>query len=124
MSVERISIEVFVTVIESASNLLTLEDWSELEQLNHDLPENDQKIIVILEDWLKLESRRQILQDYEQQLTPRLGAINIEPLQKGIGNTKSPTPSNQPNESSKELIDNTIKKNSPLSNSPKSNQKP
>ena len=42
----------------------------------------------------------------------------------GPGGATSPTPANQPSESSKELIQNAIKENSPLSDGKKSQPKP
>ncbi|MBD2164439.1 hypothetical protein H6G04_08475 [Calothrix membranacea FACHB-236] len=120
MSVYQTSIIAFIKILESQTNLIPLQDWTELQQLSSNLPENDnEEISEILETWLKLESRSQLLEAYKQNLqsitatSPVDLGVNI-----GIGNSKSQTPPDKPSPSSKELLDNAIKHNSPLSNRP------
>ncbi|MEH1836325.1 MAG: hypothetical protein V7L29_30800 [Nostoc sp.] len=124
MSVYKNSILAFIQVLDSQSKLIPTQDWNELQQLPSQLPDDDEEISEIIENWLKPESRSQLLEAYKQNLQSLSAASPID-LDKnlGIANSKSQTPVNQPSESSKELLENTIKKNSPLSDNTKSNQK-
>ncbi|MEC4812764.1 MAG: hypothetical protein SAK29_05755 [Scytonema sp. PMC 1069.18] len=122
MSLYRNSIQAFIQILESQPNLISLQDWGELQQLSHNLSENDDaEISERLENWLRTESRSQFLAAYKQNLqaitaeSPIDVSVNI-----GIGGAKSQTPANQPSPSSKELLDNAIKNNSPLSDQQKS----
>jgi len=125
MSIYQASIRAFVQVIESQPNLLTIQDWVELEQINSKLPENDnEEICELIENWLKIESRDQLLQAYSQQLKLLISKADNEDINMGIGNTTSPIPPDQPSESAKELLENNLKNNSPLSDSQKPNPKP
>lgn len=125
MSVYESSIQAFVDVIESESNLISNQDWIELNQLTSNLPEDVEEIAEEIENWMQKESRRQILEAYEERLKALISSSSID-LDKdlGLGNIKSPTPPNQPSPSSRELLDNAIKKNSSSSDSPPSKQKP
>jgi len=119
MSVYKTSIKAFVDIIESKSDLFSTQDWGELNQLASDVPNDDEEIVGEIENWLQPESRNQILQAYEE----RLEALNSSSDFNfngtlGPGNITSPTPPSQPSESSKEMLENAIKKNSPLLNSP------
>lgn len=125
MSIYRNSIEAFIQVLDSQSKLIPTQDWNELQQLSSQLPEDNEEIVEILENWLQSESRNQVLEAYKQNLesiTDKL-PINVS-TNIGIANSKSQTPANQPSESSKELVDNAIKNNSPLSNDKKPQPKP
>ncbi|MEH2366644.1 hypothetical protein [Nostoc sp.] len=125
MSISRNSIEAFIQVLDSQSNLIPTQDWNELQQLSSQLPEDNEEIVEILENWLQSESRNQVLEAYKQNLesiTDKL-PINVS-TNIGIANSKSQTPANQPSESSKELVDNAIKNNSPLSDDKKPQPKP
>lgn len=119
MSVCKNSIKAFVDVIESKSDLFSTQDWGELNQLASNVTNDDEEIAGEIENWLESESRSQILQAYEERLeAPDFSSIiNLNP-RLGPGNTKSPTPPNKPSESSKEMLENAIKKKSPLLNSP------
>jgi hypothetical protein len=112
MSVNKKAALVFKSILENHSDLLTNENWQELQQLSQELPDDDEEVTEKIETWLK--SHPSILQVYKQNLN------NMDPSLIGVymgpGGTKSPTPPNQPSESSKELIQNAIKKNSPLPN--------
>lgn len=126
MSVYQNSILAFIQVLESQTNLITNQDWTELQQLPNKLPENDiEEISEILENWLQSESRNQLLATYKQNLklltatSPVDAGINI-----GIGNSKSQTPPDKASPSSKELLDNAIKNNSPLSDKQQTQQQP
>ncbi|MBD2208951.1 hypothetical protein H6G27_03565 [Nostoc linckia FACHB-104] len=121
MSVYQISIIAFIKMLESQTTLIPLQDWTELQQLSSNLdPENDnEEISEILETWLKLESRSQLLATYKQNLKSLTATSPVDPgINIGIGNSKSPTERDKPSPSSKELLDNAIKHNSPLSNRP------
>ncbi|OYD93812.1 hypothetical protein CDG76_17730 [Nostoc sp. 'Peltigera membranacea cyanobiont' 210A] len=125
MSIYRNSIEAFIQVLDSQSKLIPTQDWNELQQLSSQLPEDNEEIVEILENWLQSESRNQVLEAYKQNLesiTDKL-PINVS-TNIGIANSKSQTPVNQPSESSKELVDNAIKNNSPLSDDKKPQPKP
>ncbi|MEH2230733.1 MAG: hypothetical protein V7K71_13975 [Nostoc sp.] len=125
MSISRNSIEAFIQVLDSQSKLIPTQDWNELQQLSSQLPEDNEEIVEILENWLQSKSRNQVLEAYKQNLesiTDKL-PINVS-ANIGIANSKSQTPANQPSESSKELVDNAIKNNSPLSDDKKPQPKP
>jgi phosphoenolpyruvate carboxylase len=125
MPIYRNSIEAFIQVLDSQSNLIPTQDWNELQQLSSQLPEDNEEIVEILENWLQSESRNQVLEAYKQNLesiTDKL-PINVS-ANIGIANSKSQTTANQPSESSKELVDNAIKNNSPLSDDKKPQPKP
>ncbi|MDJ0898017.1 MAG: hypothetical protein QNJ55_04340 [Xenococcus sp. MO_188.B8] len=125
MSIYQNSIQAFIQVIESESNLISHQDWVDLNQLVSDLSEDAEEISKIIEDWLELNSRNQILQAYERQPEVIISSSSIDSDKNlGPGNTKSPTKPNQPSQSDKELLDNAIKKNSPLFNSPPPKQQP
>ncbi|MFN6525538.1 hypothetical protein [Nostoc sp. ChiSLP03a] len=124
MSVYQNSIQAFIQVLDSQSNLIPIQDWYELQQLPNQLPEDDEEISEILEKWLQSESRNQLLEAYKQNLKSLTAASPIDvDINIGIANSKSQTPVNQPSESSKELIDNAIKNNSPLSENTKPDKK-
>ncbi|MEH1912125.1 hypothetical protein [Nostoc sp.] len=116
MSVYKNSIKAFIQVLDSQSNLIPTQDWNELQQLPSHLAEDDEEISEILENWLKPESRSQLLETYKQhlKLLSATSPIDLD-INIGIANSKSQTPVNQPSESSKELTENAIKRNSPLS---------
>ncbi|MEH2333967.1 hypothetical protein [Nostoc sp.] len=124
MSVYKNSVLAFIQVLDSQSKLIPTQDWNELQQLSNQLPEDNEEISEIIENWLQPESRSQLLEAYKQYLkslavaSPIDGDRNI-----GIANSKSQTPVNQPSESSKELVDNAIKNNSPLSENTKADKK-
>lgn len=124
MSIYKNSIKAFIQVLDSQSNLIPTPDWKELQQLSSQLPEDDEEISEILENWLQPKSRSQVLEAYKQNLESISAKFPIDVSRNiGIANSKSPTPANQPSESSKELTENAIKRNSPLSDNTKSNQK-
>jgi hypothetical protein len=125
MSVCKTSIKAFVDVIESKSDLFSTQDWGELHLLASNVPNDDEAIAGEIENWLQPESRNQILQAYEERLEALDSSSNFNfNGTLGIGNTQSSTPVNQPSESSKEMLENAIKKNSPLLNSPPTQQQP
>ena len=119
MSVYKTTIKAFVDIIESKSDLFSTQDWGELNQLGSDVPNDDEEIVGEIENWLQPESRNQILQAYEERLEALDSSSDFNfNGTLGIGNTKSSTPPSQPSVSSKEMLENAIKKNSPLLNSP------
>ncbi|MFN6469456.1 MAG: hypothetical protein RMY36_007240 [Nostoc sp. SerVER01] len=124
MSIYQNTVKAFIQVLDSQSNLIPISDWKELEKLSTHLPEDDEEISEILENWLQPESRSQLLEAYKQNLKSLSAAspLNVD-RNIGIANSKSQTPANQPSESSKELTENAIKRNSPLSDNTKTNQK-
>ncbi|MTJ53286.1 hypothetical protein FJR38_11830 [Anabaena sp. UHCC 0253] len=124
MSVYQASIQAFVQVIESQPHLLTIEHWTELEQIKSKLPADDnEEICEIIENWLNIESHDQLLQAYSQQLKLLISASDKEDITIGRDGSKSSASPNKPSEFAKELLENTIKKNSPLSNTQKPNLK-
>jgi hypothetical protein len=125
MSISRNSVLAFIQVLDSQSKLIPTQDWNELQQLSNQLPEDNEEISEILENWLQPESRSQLLETYKQNLKSLTVASPIDVDRNiGIANSKSPTQVNQPSESSKELVDNAIKNNSPLSDDKKPQPKP
>ncbi|MEG4171472.1 MULTISPECIES: hypothetical protein [unclassified Microcoleus] len=119
MSVYKNSINAFIYVLESKPDLIPLQDWDELNQLASNLPEDAEEISERIQNWLKPESRSQIREAYRQRRKELAPSIYLDPNKiLGPGNTKSPTPPDRPSESSKEMLENAIKKNSPLLNSP------
>lgn len=124
MSIYRNSIQAFIQVLDSQSKLILTQDWNELQQLSSQLPEDNEEIVEILENWLQPESRNQLLEAYKQYLKS-LTVVSFIDVDRNIGiaNSKSQTPVNQPSESSKELVDNAIKNNSPLSENTKTDKK-
>ncbi|BDI14965.1 hypothetical protein ANSO36C_07670 [Nostoc cf. commune SO-36] len=125
MSVYRNSVLAFIQVLDSQSKLIPTQDWNELHQLSNQLPEDNEEISEILENWLQRESRSQLLEDYKQYLKSLTAKFPIDvDTNIGIANSKSQTPANQPSESSKELIENAIKRNSLLSDDKKPQPKP
>ena len=124
MSIYRNSIQAFIQVLDTQSKLIPTQDWNELKQLSSQLPEDNEEIVEILENWLQPESRNQLLEAYKQNLKSLTVASPIDVDRNiGIANSKSQTPVNQPSESSKELVDNAIKNNSPLSENTKPDKK-
>jgi hypothetical protein len=114
MSVYIDSTKAFIELWESG--LIPPQEWNEFYQQTQNLQE-DEEISDAIETWL--ESRPEILKAYEERLALLDCSSSID-LNKnlGPGNTKSPTPPNQPSPSSRELLDNAIKKNSSSSDSP------
>ncbi|MEH2318357.1 hypothetical protein [Nostoc sp.] len=124
MSVSERTIKAFIQVIESQPTLLSIEDWTDLRDLASNLPENTEEISTIIRSWLKLEERNQIQEAFELQRKNIPSSFSFSNQQLGIANSKSLTPLNQPSQASKQLIENAIKNNSPLSDNTKNNQKP
>ncbi|MEA5514006.1 hypothetical protein [Nodularia sp. UHCC 0506] len=125
MSVVENSILAFIQVLHSQSKLIPTQDWNELQELWNQFPEDDEEITEIIENWLQTESRSQLLETYKQNLKSLTAAYPIDAVTNiGIGNSKSTTPPDQPSPSSKELLENAIKNNSPLSDEKQSQQKP
>lgn len=126
MSVDKNSIQAFIQILNSQSNLISQTDWDELLRLYSNLPENDDtEISERLENWLQASSRSQLLAIYIQNLKAISAASSIDvDTNLGIGNSKSQAPANQTSPSSKKLLDNAIKENSPLSDKQKSQPTP
>ena len=124
MSAYQRTIQAFVKVIESESSLFSQEDWLSFTELINNLPDDSEKIASEIRNWLKLESRSQIKQAFDNKRQEIPSELTKSETTLGPGGTTSPTQPNQPSESSKELIGNAIKVNSPLSNDKKSLPKP
>ncbi|MDZ8080189.1 MAG: hypothetical protein RMX35_14105 [Nostoc sp. DcaGUA01] len=116
MSVYKISIQAFIKeVLDSQSELIST-DKDELEELSSKLPNDNDEISEILENWLKPKSRSKLLEKYKEYLKSYAAKFPIDGDKNiGIVNSQSQTPVNQPSEASKQLLDNAIKNNSPLS---------
>ena len=115
MSAYQRTIQAFVKVIESESSLFSQEDWLSFTELINNLPDDSEKIASEIRNWLKLESRSQIKQAFDKKRQEIPSELNKSETTLGPGGAKLPIPLNQPSESSKELIQNAIKLNSPLS---------
>ena len=115
MSAYQRTIQAFVKLIESESSLFSREDWDDLDKLASNLPEDSEEISSEIRNWLKLESRSQIKQAFDKKRQEIPSELNKSETTLGPGGAKLPIPLNQPSESSKELIQNAIKLNSPLS---------
>jgi hypothetical protein len=120
------SIQAFIQILNSQSQLISLPDWEELQEISSNLPEDDdEEIAERLEDWLQAASRNQLLAAYEQNLEIISDKSSIDVgknlgIAKSIAKSQSQTPPDKPSPSSKELLDNAIKLNAPLSDKPKS----
>ncbi|MBW4630488.1 MAG: hypothetical protein KME30_00890 [Iphinoe sp. HA4291-MV1] len=124
MSIYDNNIQAFIKVIESQSHVISTNDWAKLHQLSGNLSEDKEEIAERIENWLQPESRRQILQAYSKELELLISSNPIDlDVNLGMGGSKSPTPANQPSPFLKQLLDNAIKKNSPLLDNTKNNQK-
>jgi len=117
MSINKQAAIAFSQVIKNQVNLIADENWEELNQLSNQLPENDEEITEKIENWL--QSYPLLLEAYQQNLKS-MNLYLTEDGNLGPGGAKSNSSQNQPRESSKELIQNAIKENSPLSNKPNS----
>ena len=125
MSVYQNSVLAFIQVLETQSKIILIPDWNELQQLSSQLPKDDEEIVEVLENWLQPKSRSQLLEAYKHNLELLAAEFPIKNTNIGIANSQSKTTPNQPSESSQELIENAINKNSPLlSEKEKSQQKP
>ncbi|WP_427161299.1 hypothetical protein ACQFX9_06850 [Aliinostoc sp. HNIBRCY26] len=116
------SIQAFIQILNSQSQLISPPDWEELQQIHSNFPEDDdEEIAEILEQWLQAASRSQLLAAYTQNLEiiTKPSSIN-EDKKLWIAKSKSQTPPDKPSPSSKELLDNAIKHNAPLSDKQKS----
>jgi hypothetical protein len=118
MSVYRQSIQAFVQLINSSQ--IPAPELAEFQQRLESLPEDDEEEIQeLIEEWL--ENHEQLKEPYEQQLKallarednprnnrPKLPDGTLGLISLGPGGTKSSTPPNEPSESSKEMIRNSI----------------
>ena len=120
MSINKQTAIAFSQVIENNVSLIADENWEELNQLSNQLPEDDEEITEKIENWLK--SYPPLWQAYQQNLESMLCPKKGGDL--GAGGAKSNSSQNQASKSSKELIQNAIKLNSPLSDDKKSQPKP
>lgn len=119
MSIYTNSTRVFIKLFESG--LIKTQEWNKFYQQTRNLLENEE-VSEAIENWL--ESRPEILQAYEEQMEILKYSSSIDSDRDlGPGRTPSPTPPNQPSQSSRELLDNAMKKNSSSSDSPPSKQK-
>ncbi|GAB4208914.1 MAG: hypothetical protein Fur006_68250 [Coleofasciculaceae cyanobacterium] len=118
MSIYENTIQAFIDVLEFESELISTQDWAKLKQLASNLPEDAEEISEEIENWLQPKSRIQIRQAYEERLEALTSSSSID-LGKdlGLGNIQSPTPPNQPSQSSREQLINSIQKNSSRSDS-------
>lgn len=116
------SIQAFIQILNSQAQLISLTDWEELQQIHSNLPEDDdEEIAEKLEDWLQTASCSQLLAAYEENLEIITAESSIDvDKHLGIAKSKSQTPPDKLSPSSKELLDNAIKLNAPLSDKPKS----
>jgi len=121
MSVYQNSVKALIKVIESHSNLISDQDWEDLATFNSNISDDkdEEDVVGALDEWLS--SRSQILNAYQNELDfiTANSDLNLGGYL-GPGGSKSPTSPNQPSQPAKELIDNAIKRNYPLSDNKKS----
>ena len=106
MSIYKQSIQAFANVINS--KIIPTEDLKDLYQIVIKMPEDDEEIISKIDDWLKPEPRSKIKENYEKQLNNLSGR---DPVKAGFGGAKAKP--GKESESSKILLINTIKENTP-----------
>ncbi|MDJ0519210.1 MAG: hypothetical protein QNJ74_24120 [Trichodesmium sp. MO_231.B1] len=111
MSVYKQSIQAFANVINS--QIIPHEDLNDLYQTVIEIPEDDEEILVKIDNWLKPESRSKIQAVYSVQLSnlPDINLPDSNVKKLGIGGTTMEP--RKESESSKKLLINTIKKNTP-----------
>ncbi len=111
MSDYQQSIQAFANVINS--QIIPHEDLNDLYQTVIEMPEDDEEILVKIDNWLKPESRSKIQAVYSIQLS-NLSDINLPDsnvTKLGLGGTTMEP--RKESESSKKLLINTIKENTP-----------
>lgn len=101
------NIRAFIKLLEQYPSLLSPQDRTDLSELANTLSASDADISAVLQTWVASRSQPQINQTYQT-----LQKISKADLSIGPGRTESPTQPNQPSQASKELLINTIKKNS------------
>ncbi|MDT9341280.1 hypothetical protein VV11_018350, partial [Trichodesmium erythraeum 21-75] len=100
------TIKTFIDIINDQA--IPPEEFPNLLNLVEQMPEDSEEIANQIDDWLREESRLEIQEAYRNQVR-KLPEIEWRKL--GFGGAKAP-PGNE-NESTKELILNAIKKNTP-----------
>ena len=106
MSEYKESIQVFANLIKA--KVIPTEDLPDLLKVVEEMPKDDEEIAREIDNWLKPESRSEIKEIYMVNLR-NLSEIDLTTL--GWGNSKME--SGKESESSKELLINTIKENTP-----------
>ncbi|MGB3510503.1 MAG: hypothetical protein WBA93_14960 [Microcoleaceae cyanobacterium] len=100
------SIGAFASLINS--QIIPAEDFQDLLKVAEEMPEDDEEIARQIDNWLKPASRSKIHEVYRV----RLGNLpDNDFIKMGFGGAKMPP--SQESESFKELLINTIKKNTP-----------
>ncbi|MEM1394846.1 MAG: hypothetical protein AAGG00_16455 [Cyanobacteria bacterium P01_H01_bin.150] len=108
----------FIHIIEHQSDIFSHSDWLELHELNKELSDDDEEIYQEINSWLQSESHSHVLQAYQEQSKEGDDSDSIDfGITLGAARSKSST-----SPSTKELLDNAIQRNSPLSDSPPYNQ--
>ena len=104
MSVYQQNVRAFIEVVQSG--LIPEPDKQDLIRSVNNWPDNDEQICEEIEKWLEVENRGRISAAYDE----KLGAIVAaeKPIEMGPGNTHSNTPPDQPGETLKELLTNTL----------------
>jgi hypothetical protein len=116
--VNRQSIEAFISVIEMEKTKLSETDWKELQQMAIDLPEDEEEIANIIEGWLESEGRQTLLDSYDNQL--EISKEKKSPQETDeimtLGPFRSkPKDRDGQNKTGKQMIINSIQRNSPPS---------
>ncbi|MEQ9372234.1 MAG: hypothetical protein RIG63_24935 [Coleofasciculus chthonoplastes F3-SA18-01] len=114
MSDYESSISAFCQVLDDKSDLLSTKDWADLHQRMIKLSDDPEEISEEIDQWL--ESHPDISTAYDEQLrkAPTDSSVNVK-NRLGVGNSKSPTPANQPSPAAKDMIINHILRHSPPS---------
>ena len=118
MSPSQKTILAFVSLLESKPQLFSPADWQDLEQFPDTLPEENEEISETIQNWLKEPSRQEIRKAFRER-KKKLNSSNTLDIGKTLGpaGSQSTTSSSEKNPAAKELIANSIKNNSTLSNS-------
>jgi len=106
MSIYKQSIQAFIDVIDA--KIIPAEDFPDLLKVAEEMPEDDEEIAIQIESWLEVESRSEIQEAYMVNLK-NLPDSNLSTLSFGGAKMES----GKESESSKELLINEIKKNTP-----------
>jgi hypothetical protein len=115
-------IQAFINIIESQAGVILEQDWIDLNQFQLNLPETNTEIADQIEGWLEPSHRnyiRELFQQEFQEITELPDATGTA----GPGGSKSTIKPGEPSSAARELLINTIQKNSPLFEPPSSDKK-
>ena len=105
MSRNQSSVTAFVELVESG--IIPQSEVTEFYQPHQKLQDDDE-IVAAIEAWLQHQSRSEFLASYREKLESLLSESDLDKGPIGAGNTKSPTPPNQPSETASKLFHNAM----------------